>query len=125
MILPLLALSPPPADGQAPPNSGMQTLIMMVLLMVVFWVVLIRPQRKRQKEHEARLAALQTGDQVVTSGGIHGLITNVRERTVTLKIAENVRIDLDKAAVATIVSKKDAPAEAAAPEEKQEEKKSS
>jgi preprotein translocase subunit YajC len=102
-VLSLLAQAPgaPPAGN---PGSGMQPIIMMVLFMVIFWVVLIRPQRKRQKEHEARLAALKKGDRVVTLGGVHGLIEAVRDTTLSLKIAEGVRVDIDKAAVARVLA---------------------
>jgi len=103
----LLLMAPPPEGGQG--GGGAQTLIMMVLFMVIFWVLLIRPQRMRQKEHERRIAALKKGDQIVTSGGIHGLITAVRDREITLKIADGVHIDLDRAAVAIIKTSKDGP----------------
>lgn len=105
----LLAFAPPAADGKSAPGSGMSTIIMMVLFMVIFWVLLIRPQKKRQKEHEARLSALKSGDRVITSGGIHGIITTIRDRSITVKIAEGVRIDIEKAAVATVLPKDGTP----------------
>jgi preprotein translocase subunit YajC len=69
--------------------------------------MLIRPQQRAAKEHKARLQALKTGDEVVAAGGIHGLVTNVSERTVTLKIADGVKIKVEKASVVTILSKQD------------------
>ncbi len=84
-------------------------MLMPVLLIVMFYFMLIRPQRRQQKEHAARLAALRTGDEVIAAGGIHGLITNVSDRTVTLKIADNVKIKIEKTSVASIVSKSDEP----------------
>ena len=103
----LLLFAPPPGEGGGGGGAG-GTLIMMVLFMVIFWVLLIRPQRLRQKEHERRVAALQKGDQIVTSGGIHGIITGLRDREITVKIAEGVHIELDRHAVATVVPKEGA-----------------
>ncbi len=72
---------------------------------VIFYFLLIRPQQKQRKAQQALIAALKTGDKVVTSSGIYGLISNVKETTVTLKIADNVKIEIDKAAIATVVSR--------------------
>jgi preprotein translocase subunit YajC len=63
---------------------------------------LIRPQQKRRKQHEQLLANLKTGDKVVTSSGIHGLIANVKDTTFLLKVADNVKIEIDKSAVAGV-----------------------
>lgn len=82
---------------------------MMVLIFVLFYFMLIRPQRRQQKEHQLKLAALRTGDEVVAAGGIHGLVTNVNDRIVTLKIADNVKIRVEKASVLTILKKSDEP----------------
>jgi preprotein translocase subunit YajC len=74
------------------------------------YFLIIRPQNKRQKELATRIASVKTGDKVVTSGGIHGIVANVREgATLSLKIAENVRIEVDKSAIAS-VEKDSAPA---------------
>ena len=82
---------------------------MMVLIFVLFYFMLIRPQRRQQKEHLLKLAALKSGDEVVAAGGIHGLVTNVSDRTVTLKIADNVKIKVEKASVSAILRKSDEP----------------
>ncbi len=100
----LFAQTAAPA-GQAP---GLQ-LLMPVLLIVMFYFMLIRPQRRQQKEHQARLAALKTGDEVVAAGGIHGLVTNVAERTVTLKISDGVKIKVEKSSVSSVTKKSDEP----------------
>lgn len=80
-------------------------MITMVLFMVIFWVLIIRPQKKKQKEHEAKLASLKPGDHIISAGGIHGIIMSVRDRTVSLKIAEGVKVEMDKASVLTILPK--------------------
>jgi len=103
-IFNLLAMAPPPAEGEG--GSGLGNLfITLFLMLVIFWVILIRPQRKRQKELESKINALKSGDRVITAGGFHGLVTNVKDRTVVLKIADNVKVELEKASVATILPK--------------------
>ncbi len=100
-----LAQAAAPAAGQSSPLS----MLMPVLLIVMFYFMLIRPQRRQQKEHAARLASLKTGDEVIAAGGIHGLITNVSDRLITLKIADGVKIKVDKTSVSSIVKKADEP----------------
>jgi preprotein translocase subunit YajC len=82
-----------------------------VFMIIIFYFLLIRPQQKRQKEHQRLLSSLKTGDRVVTSGGIHGLIANVKESTVLLKVADNVKIEVDKSAISNVTR----PTEAAKP----------
>ena len=70
---------------------------------VIFYFLIIRPQNKRQKELQSLVSTLKTGDKVVTSSGIHGIIANVKEGSVlSLKIADNVKIEIDKSAIATV-----------------------
>jgi preprotein translocase subunit YajC len=98
------------AGEEAPPQGGgFQMMGTMLLIFVLFYFMLIRPQRRQQKEHQLKLAALKSGDEVVAAGGIHGLITNVSDRIVTLKIADNVKIRVEKASVLTILKKSDEP----------------
>ncbi|MBI3756004.1 MAG: preprotein translocase subunit YajC [Deltaproteobacteria bacterium] len=75
----------------------------LVILFVIFYFLLIRPQQKKAKEHREMVAELEKVNMVVTSGGIHGTITGVAEDTVTVEIAENVRVKVGKEYV---VSKK-------------------
>ncbi|MES2707611.1 MAG: preprotein translocase subunit YajC [Verrucomicrobiota bacterium] len=100
------------AQAPAPAQAGgllSGPLPMLVLMMVMFYFMLIRPQQRQRKEHLARLAALKTGDEVVAAGGIHGLVTNVSERVVTLKIADGVKIKVEKVTVTSITKKSDEP----------------
>lgn len=88
-------------------------LVPMVCIGVIFYFLIIRPQSKRQKEHAAMVTALKTGDKVITSGGIHGIISNVKEGNIlSLKIADNVKIEIDKSAIATIVKSSESAAPA-------------
>ncbi len=77
-----------------------------VLMMVVFYFLLIRPQQRQRKEQAARIAALKTGDKVITTAGLHGIVHSVKDTTVVIKVAEGTNLEFDKAAVAS-VSKKD------------------
>lgn len=95
----LLFLAQAPAAPQ--PNLLMQ-MFPLVLIFVLFYFVLIRPQQKRQKEHAKLVSAIKSGDQVVTNAGIHGIIANVKEKTVLLKVADNVKIEFDRAAIVTV-----------------------
>ena len=65
---------------------------------------MIRPQQKRAREQARLISALKTGDRVVTAAGIHGLIANVKERTIILKVADNVKIEMEKSAVSNVVT---------------------
>lgn len=104
----ILAQAAPVAEGAPPPNVLMQ-MFPLILIFVLFYFVLIRPQQKRQKEHQKLVSALKTGDRVVTNSGIHGTITNVKEQTVMVKIAENVKVEFDRGSI-TAVAKSEAPA---------------
>ena len=67
------------------------------------YFVLFRPQMRRQKEQRRLISSLKTGDRVVTSAGIHGMITNVKDTTVTVKVADNVKIEMEKSAVTNVL----------------------
>ena len=66
------------------------------------YFVLFRPQIKRQKEQAKLVASVKTGDRVITSSGIHGLVSNVKDRTVIVKIADNVKVEMEKSAISTV-----------------------
>ena len=87
-------------DGAQPQQGGGYSgLIMIVLIFVVFWLFFIRPQNKKQKEEQKFREALQKGDDVVTAGGIHGKICEVKETTVLLTIDNNVKIEVEKSMI--------------------------
>ncbi len=92
------AASPAPAG----PNP-LASFVPIILIFVIMYFLLFRPQMRRQKEQAALVSQLKTGDRVVTASGIHGLISNVKERTVIVKIADNVKIEMEKSAVTTVV----------------------
>lgn len=74
----------------------------LIIIAVLFYFLLIRPQQKKQKDHQNLIASVKTGDKVVTSAGIHGIVSNVKEHTILVKVADNVKIEMDKAAVASV-----------------------
>ncbi|HRG03542.1 MAG: preprotein translocase subunit YajC [Bacteroidia bacterium] len=95
----LLQTQAPAAPGQQGGMGAYSGILMMVLIFVVFYFFMIRPQTKRQKEIKAQREAMKQGDRVVTSGGIYGKIRDIKETTVTVEIADNVRITVDKNSV--------------------------
>jgi len=95
-LLSILLQAATPAAGGVSNYSG---ILMMVLIFVVFYFFMIRPQSKRQKEIKKQREAMQVGDKVVTSGGIYGKVKEIKETTVVVEIAENVRIKIDKNSV--------------------------
>lgn len=101
------------ADGQpGAMGGGAMTWVMLILIFVVMWLFMIRPQRKQQKEAEMFRNSLKKGDKVVTAGGIYGIISEVQDNAVLLKVDGEVKLKVDKNSIV-----KD-PAEAAAPSNK-------
>jgi preprotein translocase subunit YajC len=74
----------------------------LIIVMGIFYFILIRPQLKRQKQHQNMLASLQKGDKIITTGGIHGLVVGVKDDVLVVKIAENTKVEISKSAVAGI-----------------------
>lgn len=87
------------AEGVAAKGPGLQSLVFLVLIIVVFYFFMIRPQVKKQKEATNYRTSLKKGDKVATTGGIYGKINDVKDNTVTLEIADNVTVKVDKSAV--------------------------
>ena len=92
------------AAGGSQPNAFVQ-LLPLVLIFVVFYFLLIRPQAKRAKEHKAMVAALAVGDEVVTSGGMLGRITETGDQFLTVEIADGVRVKVQRHTVGTVLPK--------------------
>jgi preprotein translocase subunit YajC len=89
-------------------GGGLGQFLPIILLFVGMWFLIIAPQRKRQKAHDKMLSELQTGDEIITSGGVYGTITNVKEDRFVVRIADSTKIELGKGFVANKVT----PAEA-------------
>ncbi len=99
----ILALGQPPQPGQSQPPVWVN-LVPMVLLIVVFYMVLIRPQSKKAKEHAAMLKTVQRGDQVVTSGGIVGEVITVKDKTLVVR-SMDAKFEVNKSAVSEITKR--------------------
>jgi preprotein translocase subunit YajC len=113
MISNLLLFLADVAPGPKPPNDGMQMLVYMGFAFVMVYFLIIRPQQTKQKQLAAQINALKTGDRVVTTGGIHGTISNLKDGSVlVLKVDDNCKLIVEKSAIANIV--RDKPAEAKA-----------
>jgi len=89
------------AQGAAPSGAlgGIGSFVPLILIFVIFYFLLIRPQQKKRKEHQAYLSDLKKGEKVITGGGIHGRITGLTDTTVTLEIADNVRIKVTRSSI--------------------------
>ena len=85
--------------GQQSGGSGMEGIIMLVVMFAIFYFLLIRPQQKRAKQHKELVENLKSGDQVVTAGGLHGKIVAVQDDIITLEIASNVRIKINRPSI--------------------------
>ena len=90
-------------QSQAQQGSPMGGFVMLAIMFAIFYFLLIRPQQKKMKEHQVMLGNLQRGDNVVTSGGVYGRITAIADDVVTLQIADNVKIKVQKSAVQAVV----------------------
>jgi preprotein translocase subunit YajC len=91
--------------GGASPGGGFAPLLMMVVFIAIFYFLLIRPQQKKAKEHQAMVTRLSAGDEVVTTGGILGKIIEVGDSFITLEIAPNVQIKVQKFQVTSLMPK--------------------
>ena len=105
----LLDLLIPAAYAQAAPaaqpQGGLGMMLMPLILIAVMYFLMIRPQMKRAKEHKGMLDKLAKGDEVITSGGIAGIVTDIGDNFITLEVADNVRVRVQKAAVGNVLPK--------------------
>lgn len=92
--------------GASAQQPGWQNIIMIVALFAIIYFFMIRPQQKRQKELKAQRDALQTGNRIVTAGGIYGVIKDIKESELVVEIAEGVRIRVDRNSVFLAPEKK-------------------
>ena len=99
----LNAYAEAPAQGAAGAQaSPLFSFMPIIIIFIIFYFLLIRPQKKAQDEHRDMVSKLKKNDEVITNGGIHGTITNVKDNSVVLKVDDNVKIEVQKSAVATL-----------------------
>ena len=81
-------------------GGGMSSIVMLVAIVVIFYFFMIRPQKKRQKEERTFRENLKRGQEIITIGGVHGKVCDVKETSVIVEIANDVRIEIEKSAIA-------------------------
>jgi preprotein translocase subunit YajC len=96
MFLPLLQVA------NATGSQTLMSVVPFIAIIAIFYFFIIRPQNKKQKETQKMIDALKKGDKVVTIGGIHGVVTSTKEKTVILKVDDNVKIEVNRSAVAGV-----------------------
>ena len=89
------------AGGQG--GGGFSSFIPLILMFVIFYFLLIRPQQKKQKDHRLMISSLKNGDRIITSGGIYGRITSVGDDSLTIEIADRVRVKLNRTNVSALL----------------------
>ena len=102
-VLYLLMGAPQGGEGAATANPLM-TFLPFVAIIAIFYFLIIRPQNKKQKETQKMLSALKKGDKIVTIGGIHGTIQNVKEQTVIVKVDEDTKLEFSRSAISNVVA---------------------
>lgn len=93
------------SPAQKQPGTLFDSLPLFLFMGVIFYFLLIRPQQKRQKEQASLISSIKSGDRIITSGGLHGIVANARDasdKTVLVKFAENVKIEVEKANITTV-----------------------
>ena len=93
------------AQGAAPAGGGLSMLFMMPIFVLLMYFMVIRPQSKRTKEHRALLEKLSRGDEVITNGGIAGTVTDIGENFITVEVADNVRLRVQRGAITSVLPK--------------------
>jgi preprotein translocase subunit YajC len=101
----LFAMAQPPQSGQQ--GNPIAAFMPLILIFVIFYFLLIRPQQKKQKELQKMLSEIEKGNKVITSGGIHGIVANVKDDIISVKVAENVKIDVSRSCIAVVKKDKE------------------
>jgi preprotein translocase subunit YajC len=106
----MLAMMGAPAGGEgAAPQSSAFMFIWLGLMVALFYFMLIRPQKRREKERQALLSAVKTGDRVLFAGGLLGVVANVKDKTLIVKIADGVKVEVVRGAITQVLDKGNVP----------------
>ncbi len=95
------------AQQGAPAQSPLVGFLPVVLIIVIFYLLIYRPMKTRQRNHEQLIGSLKNGDKVITSGGIHGVVAGVEENALAIKVADNVKIKVTKSSIASLQAPKE------------------
>lgn len=108
-LMNLAMAAQPAAEGQQQQQSPFYFWGVMIIMLVIFYMLMIRPQQRKEKERRQMLANIKTGDKVVFSGGIIGIVTNLKDDVFVIKIADKVKIEVGRNAVTQVLEKGDSP----------------
>jgi len=86
-------------------GGGFGTFVPLILMFAIFYFLLIRPQQKKAKLHKAMLSAVKKGDKVVSSGGLHGVITGISDDVITMEIAPKIRVKVSRGSIAGVLKR--------------------
>ncbi|MFZ7110284.1 MAG: preprotein translocase subunit YajC [Desulfatiglandales bacterium] len=89
-------------------GGGFGAFVPIIIMFAIFYFLLIRPQQKKAKQHRALLSSIKKGDKVVSSGGLHGIVTGLTDDVVTVEIAPKVRVKISRASIGGVIRKADA-----------------
>lgn len=98
----IFAMAPSGGEG----GGMVSTIIMFGAIFLIFYFMIIRPQQKKAKERDKLLSNLEKGDKVITSGGIHGIIAGIDEKTLLLQISDNLKVKVERSAITQVIAKK-------------------
>lgn len=110
-LIPILAMAPPPGGSGQPAQSPMFMFGWLAIMIALFYFMLIRPQRRREKERQQLLSAIKSGDRVLFSGGIIGIVANVKEKTYVIKVGDKTKLEVVRGAVTQVLAKGELPAD--------------
>ena len=96
-------------NGEGGTQSGVFMFVWLGLMVALFYFMLIRPQKRREKERQVLLNAVKTGDRVLFAGGFLGVVANVKDKTLVVKIADNVKVEIVRGAVSQVLDKGETP----------------
>lgn len=85
---------------QAQAVNPLMQFVPLIFIFILFYFLIMRPQKQKEKDHQKMLAGISKNDEVVTSGGIHGTVVNVKDKTLVLRVDENVKIEVEKSCIA-------------------------
>lgn len=91
-------------DAEPGMGAGLMSMAPLLIMIVLFYFILIRPQMKKQKQHDKMVSEIKSGTNVIVAGGIYGNIANVKEKSFVVKIADNVKIEIQKNSVSQVLS---------------------
>ena len=110
--LQILAMAPPPGQGGAAAEQSPIFFFGWIGIMIaIFYFMIIRPQRRKEKERQSLLQAVKTGDRVLFSGGIIGIVANVKEKTLVIKVGDKMKLEVLRGAISQVLEKGDLPAD--------------